>query len=301
MVLTMSAKGITMMLLASLHICHGKISVTYSFPTDSCVSAPYLVDEDTIVIMTFEGDFGSPDCRQLSFTTPKSAFYSYTMCMKELYFSSPQCQSKVYYRWYWSYYDYDYDSSYDYNSEKISGEGCPDHSYDSNKMFARCLHDGSQVSFEIRKSGKMVPDNLNDTFKFQIETKWDYNYVMIGGISGGIVGMCILTGVGIYLCINCRRRKRVTGKYCGTCPTYIPSCSKFMKEGIAQGFSAELAAAGILLCSCVICRRQNCKQHEQDQCEKVTVETDCTSADSEKKWEPVTDLKDKDTAPLCDS
>ncbi|OPL33676.1 hypothetical protein AM593_03648, partial [Mytilus galloprovincialis] len=190
-----------MMLLASLHICHGKISVTYSFPTDSCVSAPYLVDEDTIVIMTFEGDFGSPDCRQLSFTTSKSAFYSYTMCMKELYFSSPQCQSKVYYRWYWSYYDYDYDSSYDYNSEKVKAA----------------------------------------------------------------------------------------------------QTTQFMKEGIAQGFSAELAGAGILLCSCVICRRQNCKQHEQDQCEKVTVETDCTSADSEKKWEPVTDLKDKDTAPLCDS
>ncbi|XP_076089255.1 uncharacterized protein LOC143059625 [Mytilus galloprovincialis] len=300
----MSAATLAIMLMVSVHICHGKISVTYAFPTDSCVSDPYLVDEDTMVIMKFEGDIGSQECRQMSFTTPKSAFYSYTMCMKELYYSSPKCQSKVYFRWYWSYYDYDYIDSYDYyNSKEISGVGC---SYETIRMFSRCLYDGSHVSFELRKSEKVVPDNVNDTFKFQIETKWDFNYEMIGGISGGIVGMCIFTGVGIYVCINCRRRKRVTGTYCCTCPTYVLSCSKSMKEGIAQGFSAELAGAGILLCSCVICRRQNCTQQEQDQCEKVTMETDCTSTDSENKGEAVTGetvtgFKDQDTAPLCDS
>ncbi|CAC5379985.1 unnamed protein product [Mytilus coruscus] len=219
------------------------------------------------------------------------------MCLKELDYSSLKCQSYVIFQWYWSYYNYDY-SSFVYNTDKISGEGCADSSHVSNSIFAQCLTDGSEDSFGMRRSEKGVPDNVNDTFKFKIETKWNYNYVMIGGISGGIVGLCIFTGVGIYLCINCRRRKRVTGRYCCAC---LPSCSKFMKEGIAQGFSAELTAAGILLCSCVLCRRQNCKQHEQDQCEKVTVETDCTSTDSENKWETVTAFKDQDSAPLCDS
>lgn len=43
-----------------------------------------------------------------------------------------------------------------------------------------------------------------------------------------------------------------------------------MKEGLAQGISGELAAAGILLCSCVICRRQNYKQQDQNLYEEGT-------------------------------
>ncbi|XP_063412857.1 uncharacterized protein LOC134695510 [Mytilus trossulus] len=296
----MPAATLAMMFMVSIHICHGKISMTYVFPTDSCVSDPYLVDEDTMVIMKFEGDIGSQECRQMSFTTPKSAFYLYTMCVKELYYFSPKCQSKVCYHWYW--FDYDYDDRYDYNSKEIYGVGCL---YDANRMFSRCLYDGSHISFELRKSEKVVPNNVNDTFKFQIETIWDFNYEMIGGIAGVILGVSVLTAVGICVCINCRRRKRVTEGYCCTCPTYVLSCSKSIKEGISQGFSAELAGAGILLCSCVICRRQNCKQQEQEQCEKVTMDIDCLSTDSETKWKPVkaetvTGFKDQDTAPLCE-
>lgn len=298
MSLKMSAEAIVIMILVSVQICQGKFSVTYSFPTDSCVSDPYLVDGNTMVYMKFEGDFGSQECRQMSFTFPKSVFYSYKLCVTELYYSSLKCQSKI---WSWVNYDYDYDNAA-YNEEQISGEGCSRNSYDSNTMFSRCLYGSQlQISFKLRKLEKVVQDNVNDTFKFQIETKWDYNYDMIGVLTGGIVGLCIFTGIGICLCINCRRRKRVTGRYCGTCPTYIHSCWKFMKEGLAQGISGELAAAGILLCSCVICRRQNYKQQEQDQCEKVTIETVDTSTDSETKWETVTGFKDRDTAPLCDS
>ncbi|XP_052080227.1 uncharacterized protein LOC127718263 [Mytilus californianus] len=307
----MPAVALAMMLVLSVTICHGKTSVTYLFPTDSCVSDPYLVDENTIAYMKFEGDFGSPECRKMSFTTPKSAFYSYTMCMKELIYSSQNCHSTIYFKRCCSEY-----INYDYNAQ-ISGDGCSGNSYmlyGNNRMFSQCLDDASHVSFELQKSQsvkngynryddrkpqEVIPDKLNDTFEFQIETKWDYNYGLIGGITGGIVGMCVLTGVGIF----CRRRKRKTGKYCGTCPTYRPKYSRFVTEGLAQGFSAECAVAGILLCSCVLCRRQKCNGQEEDKCEKVSMETDCTSSDSENKWETVLGLKDPDTAPLlqCDS
>lgn len=46
------------------------------------------------------------------------------------------------------------------------------------------------------------------------------------------------------------------------------SFSEFMTEGLSQGFSAECAVAGILLCSCVLCRRQTRNGHESEQCEK---------------------------------
>ncbi|XP_076088977.1 uncharacterized protein LOC143059375 isoform X1 [Mytilus galloprovincialis] len=311
MALKMSAAAMAMMLVISVHICHGKTQVTYAFPTDACASDPYLVDENTMVYMKFEGDFGSQECRQMSFTTPKSPFYSYTMCMKELFYSSPKCQSKVNFKKYWSDY-----YSYDYNNEQILGEDCSGNSY--SRMFSRCLTDASHVSFKLKKSKRenngynrydnkkqqeLIPDKLNDTFSFQIETKWEYNYGLVGGIAGGIVGMCVLTAVGIYLCINCRRRKRLTGRYCCACPTYRPNYSKFMKEGLSQGFSAECAVAGILLCSCVLCRRQTRNGHESEQCEKVTMGIDYTSSDAENKWETVKGLQDPDTVPLiqCDN
>ncbi|CAC5397655.1 unnamed protein product [Mytilus coruscus] len=288
----MSATALAMMLMVSVHICHGKTPVTYAFPTDSCVSDPYLVDENTMVYMKFEGDFGSSGCRQMSFTTPKSAFYSYTMCMKELYYSSPKCQSKVYFKKYWSDF-----YNYDYNNDQILGEGCSGNSYGDNRMFSRCLDDVSHVSFELKKSKRenngynryddrkpqeLVPDKLNDTFNFQIETKWDYNYGLIGGIAGGFVGMCVLTAVGIYVCLNCRRRKRQTGRYCCTCPTYRPKYSnaKFTKlnrvvvrqkvhdrRDSPKGFSAECTVARyIIVCSCVLCRRQTRNGQEEEQC-----------------------------------
>ncbi|CAC5397654.1 unnamed protein product [Mytilus coruscus] len=251
----MSATALAMMLMVSVHICHGKTPVTYAFPTDSCVSDPYLVDENTMVYMKFEGDFGSSGCRQMSFTTPKSAFYSYTMCMKELYYSSPKCQSKVYFKKYWSDF-----YNYDYNNDQILGEGCSGNSYGDNRMFSRCLDDVSHVSFELKKS----------------------KHGLIGGIAGGFVGMCVLTAVGIYVCLNCRRRKRQTGRYCCTCPTYRPKYSnaKFTKlnrvvvrqkvhdrRDSPKGFSAECTVARyIIVCSCVLCRRQTRNGQEEEQC-----------------------------------
>ncbi|XP_063412172.1 uncharacterized protein LOC134694973 isoform X2 [Mytilus trossulus] len=233
-----------------------------------------------MIIMKFEGDFGGQECRKMSFTTPKSAFYSYTMSIKELYYSSQNCESTVYFKRRGS------DNSYAYNNQ-ISGDGCPGNTYmlyGNYRMFYECVDHASHVVFELTKTQEVFPDKVNDTFEFQIESKWHYNY----GLIGGVVGMCVLTAVGTYVCINCRRRKRLTGRYCCACPTYRSKYSKLMIEGLAQGFSAECAVAGILLCSCVLCRRQTRNGQEEERCEKVIMETDYSSSDAENKWESVT-------------
>ena len=46
------------------------------------------------------------------------------------------------------------------------------------------------------------------------------------------------------------------------------SISEFMTEGLAQGVSAECTVAGILLCSCVLCRRHIRNGQEEERCEK---------------------------------
>ncbi|XP_052080225.1 uncharacterized protein LOC127718261 isoform X2 [Mytilus californianus] len=313
MTLKKSAVTIAMMLMVEFHhICIGEKFMTYSFPIESCRSDPYIVDTNTMVYMKFEGDLGTRECRQMSFTTPKSAFYSYKLCMKELFYDSPKCQSVVYARTYLSdSYDYTYDDN------KITGEGCKSDSY-GRMLFSKCLKDGNHVTFELKKNiethndyhtmsynkrpTRVIPDKFNDTFKFQIETQWDYNYGLIGGLTGGIAGFIVLTGVGISFCMYCRRRKRLTGRYCCTCPTYRTGNSKFITEGLSQGFSAECALAGILLCSCVLCRQQQSKEQEPNQCEKVSTAPDDTLVDLEKKLESISGLKDPDTVPLiqCD-
>ena len=48
--------------------------------------------------MRFDGgDIGSNDCRQMQFTTPHSVFYNYKLCMKLVYFESPDCSIYVTY------------------------------------------------------------------------------------------------------------------------------------------------------------------------------------------------------------
>ncbi|CAC5395267.1 unnamed protein product [Mytilus coruscus] len=214
----MSDVAIAIIVATAFHACRCQIVSTYSFPIDACNSDPHVVDANTIVYMKFEGDLRSQDCRKMSFITPKSAFFLYELCMKEMYYDSPNCQSTLYFSRHWPH---SYSSAY-----QIRGERCDSYSSGINRIFSQCFSKVNYVSFELktqnnsynryddRKQTDIILHKLKDTFKFQIESKWDYNCDVIGGITGIIAAMCVFTGVGIYLYIYCRRRKRFTRQYC---------------------------------------------------------------------------------------
>ncbi|XP_052068647.1 uncharacterized protein LOC127707921 [Mytilus californianus] len=304
---------LTTLLMVCLDVCHSKTSVTYSFSTDSCNAPTYVVDEHTTTFMTFDGDLRNHDCRQMSFSIPKSIFYYYRMFVKQHYFDSPKCQTMVQFKIYRDI-EPEYEYYYDYDGE-IKGEGCKG---DSNSYLLDGLYNFDSVSFQVKKShisnneisihGDIIPeeiaiapDKLNDTFKFQIDAELEYNYDVIGGISGGIAGFLILCGLTIYLCICCRRRKRKTGRYCCTCV--------YNRTGNinAGGLLTECSVGGLLLCSCILCRHQQHYKRMQssysDSCEKMSTEPDDNKTDMVTRWESLNGQKDQNTVPLiqCDN
>lgn len=45
--------------------------------------------------------------------------------------------------------------------------------YGNYRMFYECVYHANHVVFELKKTQEVFPDKVNDTFEFQIETKWD--------------------------------------------------------------------------------------------------------------------------------
>lgn len=301
----------TAQLIVFLDICQSKTSVTYSFSTDSCNAPTYIVDEDTTTFMTFDGDLRNHDCRQMSFSIPKSIFYRYRMLVRQHYFDSPKCQTMLQYK---IYRDTEYEYYYN-NDGEVTGEGCDGVSY-SNSDLSEWFYNFDSVSFEIKKSHTsnygtnrhdgiileeiaIEPDQPNDNFKFQIDAELEYNYDVIGGLAGGIAGFLVLCGLTTYVCISCRRRKRNTGRYCCTCVTNRTGNIN------AGGLLAECSVNGLLLCSCILCRHQQHYERMQssDSLENVSTEPDDSKTDMVTRWESPNALKDQKTVPLiqCDN
>ncbi|XP_071149291.1 uncharacterized protein [Mytilus edulis] len=288
-------------LVALQDVCFSK-TVTYSFPNDACDAPTYVVDKDTKALMKFEGDLSHFDCRQMSFTTPKSVFYIYRMSIRQLHFDSPQCQSMLHYNIFVTHYNYD-TNNFDYNGE-IKGKDCDRDPYPGDLFLSNWIYFVDYVSFEVKKNDKehdgynkhikiphedFIPDKLNDTFTFEIETRVEYHYDVIAGVSGGVAGFLVLCGLVVYWCICCRQRKRRSGRYCYACLTNRPGNIN------AGGLSAECSVSELLLCSCILCRPKNQNEIVQgsNTLDKVSIRPDM-----DEESEPVNSLTEEHTAPL---
>lgn len=287
-------------------ICFSKTSVTYFFPNDACDAPTYVVDKDTKALMKFEGDLSHHDCKQMSFTTPKSVFYRYRMSVRQLHFDSPKCQSMLQYNIFVTHYSYDI-NNFEFNGE-IKGKGCDRDSY-PYLFLSSWIYYVDYVSFEVEKNDKQndgynkqierplvdfIPDKLNDTFTFAIETRVEYHYDVIAGVSGGVAGFLVISGLIIYWCICCRQRKRRRRRYCCACLTHKPGNIN------AGGLSTECSVNELLLCSCILCRPKFQKESVQgsDSLDKVFIEPDDSKADMYKEAESENGLTEENTAPL---
>ncbi|CAC5379996.1 unnamed protein product [Mytilus coruscus] len=196
---------------------------------------------------------------------------------------------------------------------KIKGKGCDRDSY-PYLFLSSSIYYVDYVSFEVEKNDKQndgynkqierphvdfIPDKLNDTFTFAIETRVEYHYDVIAGVSGGVAGFLVISGLIIYWCICCRQRKRRRGRYCCACLTHKPGNIMFVYID-AGGLSTECSVNELLLCSCILCRPKFQKESVQgsDSLDKVSIEPDDSKADMYKEAESENGLTEENTAPL---